>query len=91
MIQNRMPKSSDKNRHGSSTQAQAFGMPAGIKIGHMPISLGEKQFLNNERFGDDAILVWIDPTKEFHLAAGTVKLNEGDVLYNIPMISTDMS
>ena len=44
----------------------------------MPISLGEKQFLNNERFGDDAILVWIDPTKEFHLAAGTTKLNEGD-------------
>ncbi|HMK48991.1 MAG TPA: alginate export family protein, partial [Thermodesulfovibrionales bacterium] len=31
-------------------------------------------------FGDDAILVWIDPTKEFHLAAGAVKLNEGDVL-----------
>jgi hypothetical protein len=55
-----------------------LGMPAGIKIGHMPISLGEKLFLNNERFGDDAILVWIDPTKEFHLAAGTVKLNEGD-------------
>lgn len=55
-----------------------LGMPAGIKIGHMPISIGEKQFLNNERFGDDAILVWIDPTKEFHLAAGTVKLNEGN-------------
>jgi hypothetical protein len=57
-----------------------LGMPAGIKIGHMPISVGEKQFLNNERFGDDAILVWIDPTKEFHLAAGTVKLSEGSVL-----------
>ena len=56
-----------------------LGLPAGIKIGHMPISLGEKQFLNNERFGDDAILVWIDPTKELHIAAGTVKLNEGDV------------
>jgi hypothetical protein len=55
-----------------------LGLPAGIKIGHMPISLGEKQFLNNERFGDDAILVWIDPTKEFHLAAGTTKLNEAD-------------
>jgi hypothetical protein len=56
-----------------------LGIPAGIKIGHMPISIGEKQFLNNERFGDDGILVWIDPTKEFHVAAGTVKLNEGDV------------
>ena len=56
-----------------------LGLPTGIKIGHMPISIGEKQFLNNERFGDDAILVWIDPTKELHIAAGTVKLNEGDV------------
>ena len=57
-----------------------LGTPAGIKIGHMPISIGEKQFLNNERFGDDAILVWIDPTKELHVVAGTVKLNEGDAL-----------
>jgi hypothetical protein len=62
------------------TGSGLFGIPAGIKIGHMPISLGEKQFLNNERFGDDALLVWIDPIKEFHIAAGTVKLNEGDVL-----------
>jgi predicted porin len=57
-----------------------IGIPLGIKIGHMPISLGEKIFLNNERFGDDAILVWADPMKELHIAAGTVKLNEGDIL-----------
>jgi len=57
-----------------------IGIPLGIKIGHMPISLGEKIFLNNERFGDDAILVWADPMKELHIAAGTVKLNEGDNL-----------
>jgi len=57
-----------------------MGIPLGIKIGHMPLSLGEKIFLNNERFGDDAILVWVDPMKELHIAAGTVKLNEGDVL-----------
>ena len=55
-----------------------LGVPAGIKIGHMPLSLGEKQFLNNERFGDDAILVWVDPTKELHVAAGLLKLAEGD-------------
>jgi hypothetical protein len=56
------------------TGSGLFGIPAGIKVGHMPISLGEKQFLNNERFGDDAILVWVDPTKEMHVVAGTVKL-----------------
>jgi hypothetical protein len=54
-----------------------LGVPAGIKAGHMPISLGEKQFLNNERFGDDAIIVWVDPTKELHIAASTAKLIEG--------------
>jgi hypothetical protein len=56
------------------TGSGLIGAPLGIKAGHMPISLGEKQFLNNERFGDDAILVWVDPTKEMHIVAGTVKL-----------------
>ena len=54
-----------------------IGAPSGIKAGHMPITLGEKQFLCNERFGDDAILLWVDPTKEVHLVLGTTKLNEG--------------
>ncbi len=63
------------------TGSGLLGIPAGIKIGHMPISLGEKIFLNNERFGNDALLLWIDPVKELHLAAGTTKLNEGDI-YN---------
>jgi len=58
------------------TGSGLLGAPAGIKVGHMPIVLGEKIFLNNERFGDDAILVWVDPTKELHLVAGTVKLVE---------------
>jgi hypothetical protein len=59
------------------TGSGLLGVPSGIKAGHMPISLGEKVFLNNERFGDDAILVWVDPTKELHLAAGLAKLFEG--------------
>ena len=56
------------------TGSGLLGIPGGIKAGHMPIALGEKIFLNNERFGDDAILVWIDPTKEMHLLAGTAKI-----------------
>jgi hypothetical protein len=59
------------------TGSGLLGAPAGIKAGHMPITLGEKQFLCNERFGDDAILLWVDPTKEVHLAIGTAKLSEG--------------
>ncbi|MEW6002641.1 MAG: alginate export family protein [Nitrospirota bacterium] len=54
-----------------------MGVPVGVKAGHMPITLGEKQFLNNERFGDDAILLWIDPAKELHILLGTAKMNEG--------------
>ncbi|MEW6587474.1 MAG: hypothetical protein AB1442_17930, partial [Nitrospirota bacterium] len=61
------------------TGSGLLGIPSGVKIGHMPISLGEKQFLNNERFGDDAIVVWVDPMKELHILAGTVKLNEGNI------------
>jgi hypothetical protein len=56
------------------TGSGLIGAPLGIKVGHMPISLGEKQFVNHERFGDDAILVWVDPMKEMHIVAGTVKL-----------------
>ena len=53
----------------------------------MPITLGEKQFLNNERFGDDAILVWVDPTKEMHVVAGTVKVDQADGNPNIGYIN----
>ncbi len=60
------------------TGSGLLGAPAGIKAGHMPITLGEKQFLCNERFGDDAILLWVDPTKEVHLVLGTTKLVEGN-------------
>jgi hypothetical protein len=61
----------------SYTGSGIFGVPAGIKIGHMPISIGEKQFINHERFGDDAILLTLEPTKELHLAVATAKLIEG--------------
>jgi hypothetical protein len=61
------------------TGSGLLGVPAGIKVGHMPISLGEKQFLNNERFGNDMIVAWVNPTKELHLAAATAKLNEGAI------------
>lgn len=60
------------------TGSGLLGAPSGIKAGHMFITLGEKQFINNERFGDDAILLWVDPTKELHLVLGTAKLLENN-------------
>lgn len=61
------------------TGSGLLGVPSGIKIGHMPIMLGEGQFLNNTKFGNDGILLWIDATKELQIAAATTKINEGSV------------
>jgi len=55
-----------------------LGVPAGIKVGHQLLTLGEKQFLRHERFGDDAVLVFVQPTKELLIAALTAKLVEGE-------------
>ncbi len=64
------------------TGSGLFGVPAGVKIGHQLLTLGEKQFLNHERFGDDALVLFVNPTKELSLAAATIKANEG--LYTLP-------
>ncbi len=72
------------------TGSGLLGAPAGIKAGHMPITLGEKQFLCNERFGDDAILLWVDPTKEVHLVLGTTKLSEGTTTFGSIAHSDDL-
>ena len=59
------------------TGSGLLGVPAGIKAGHMLLSLGEKIFLDMTRFGSDGIVVWTDPTKELHIGAITAKLVEG--------------
>jgi len=54
-----------------------FGFPAGLKIGHMPLMLGEGQFFNHTQFGDDAIVFYMDPNKQVHIGLLTVKFGEG--------------
>lgn len=54
-----------------------LGIPAGIKVGHMPIKLGRGLFLDHSKFGDDVILVFADPTKDLHIAFADVKYLEG--------------
>jgi hypothetical protein len=63
------------------TGSGLLGAPAGLKAGHMLITLGEGQFLRNDRFGNDAILLWVDPIKELHLLIGTTKLQEGTTAF----------
>lgn len=59
-----------------------IGIPAGIKVGHMPLSLGNQLFFKHTIFGDDAIVLFMDPTKELHIAALTAKLSEGTTTVN---------
>lgn len=61
------------------TGSGLFGFNSGLKIGHMPLKLGEGQFFDNTQFGDDAIVFFMDPTKELHIGLLTVKASEGNV------------
>ncbi len=59
-----------------------FGFPAGLKIGHMPLALGEKQFFDHTKFGDDAIVFFMDPMKELHIGLLTIKFQEQNRFVN---------
>jgi hypothetical protein len=58
------------------TGAGLLGVPAGIKIGHMPLALGHQTFFQHTTNGDDAIVLFADPTKAWHVALLTIKLSE---------------
>lgn len=56
-----------------------LGVPALVKVGHMPIKLGYGLFLDHSKFGDDALLLGVDPMKNMHLIGATIKFKEGVV------------
>lgn len=58
------------------TGSGLLGIPAGIKMGHQPVILGLGKFLNNTRYGDDAILLFADPNKQVHIGLLTFKVAE---------------
>ena len=53
--------------------AGLFGFPAGLKIGHMPLALGQKEFFDHTKFGDDAVVAFLLPTKEIEIDLLTIK------------------
>ncbi len=59
-----------------------LGVPAGIKVGRQLIKLGYGLFFDHTYFGDDAILLFVQPIKELTLAAHTIKFYEGDINAN---------
>lgn len=48
----------------------------GVKVGHMPLSLGNKLFFDHTGSGDDAILLYGDPMENTHAAVLTIKFDE---------------
>ena len=60
-----------------------LSVPALVKVGHMPIQIGPNGlFYEHTKFGDDAILLGVDPIKGMHLILGTVKMFEGQTGLN---------
>lgn len=55
----------------------------GVKVGHMPLSLGHKVFFDHTQYGDDAIVAYMNPSDATHLGALTIKVSE------LSAISTD--
>ncbi len=63
-----------------------FGVPAGLKIGHMPLSLSYGQFFDHTQMGDDALVFFVNPVKEMHIAALTIKLAESLSINNTGVV-----
>ena len=61
-----------------------FGFPSGVKIGHMPLALGQMQFFDHTKFGDDAIVFFMLPTKELEIDLLTIKFAGEGNSTNIP-------
>lgn len=59
-----------------------LGVPAGFKVGRQLIKLGYGLFFDHTCFGDDAILVFVQPMKELTIAAHTIKFREGNETLN---------
>ncbi len=55
-----------------------LGIPAGVKIGHMPLALGNGVFFDHTHFGDDALVFFANPTKNLETDLLSIKLFEGD-------------
>lgn len=59
------------------TGSGLLGVPAGVKMGHMPLALGQRQFLDHTKYGDDALVLFADPIKGLHIGILDAKFAEG--------------
>ncbi|MFA4980372.1 MAG: alginate export family protein [Sphingobacterium sp.] len=56
-----------------------LGVTAGLKLGHMPFMIGAGEFVDHRPFGDDAIVLWIEPAKGTDITLSSVKVYESSV------------
>lgn len=61
----------------SHVNSSLLGFPVGLKVGHMPLKLGRGLFFNHMKQGDDAIVLFADPTKALHVGLVGIKFDEG--------------
>jgi hypothetical protein len=64
------------------TGSGLFGFNSGVKVGHMPLKLSYGQFFDNTQYGDDALVLFMDPVKGLHIGALTFKGMENSVTDN---------
>ncbi len=57
-------------------QTDALGVMSGFKVGHMLVALGNGMFYNHTQHGDDAIVLWMDPTDGMEVSLNALKLDE---------------
>jgi hypothetical protein len=53
-----------------------MGFNSGAKVGHMPIKLGNGLFLDHSKYGDDAILLFMNPAQGLEVDLLTAKVRE---------------
>ncbi|MDA8170033.1 MAG: hypothetical protein M0Z59_10125 [Nitrospiraceae bacterium] len=54
-----------------------LGIPAGIKVGHMPLALGNGLFFSHTKNGDDGLVLFADPMVNLHTALVGIRFNQG--------------
>jgi hypothetical protein len=73
------------SKRGALTVRQAYiahqgkgllGMLAGFKAGHMLLGLGNGLFFDHTKFGDDALVLWMDPMENTEISLATIKFRE---------------
>jgi hypothetical protein len=65
-----------------------LGIPAYIKVGHQPITVGAGVFYKHNLYGDDAIVAGITPIKGLDITVATVKLAEAGIAAFNPAFTT---